>query len=118
MTAVLLISLGAFPGAILRYALVRIAGPRPFPWAILAANALGSFVIGLLLAGADRQVYLLAGVGFCGALTTFSTFAIDTLELAEAGRPRSAALNVVASVVVCVVAVAAGLLAGHAGGLG
>lgn len=109
MTGVVLVAVGAALGATARYALASAWRAR-FPWSILAANVIGSFVLGILLVGAQNDVYLFLGVGFCGALTTFSTFALDTLLLAREGRTPAAGINVVASVAGSVTAVAAGLL--------
>lgn len=112
MTAVVLVALGGALGAAARYALVRLL-PARFPWAILAANVAGSLLLGVLLSGASREAMLLAGVGFCGALTTFSTFALDTALLAREGRPRAAAANVAVSVVAAIAALALGVAIGR-----
>lgn len=108
MTAVLLVAAGGALGAAVRYLLVlRISGR--FPWSILVANLAGSFLLGLLLDSAPPDLLLFAGVGFCGALTTFSTFALDTLLLAREGRPAASVANVVVSVSGSVLALIAGL---------
>ena len=119
MTDLVLIAAGAFAGAIVRYLLSwwRSSAGTTFPYGILAANVAGSLALGILLAGASPDAYLLAGVGFCGALTTFSTFSLDTLVLAREGRRATAVLNVGVSVVACVAAAALGLAVGTALGL-
>ena len=111
MNELALIAVGGAIGAMARYALAQWRTPG-FPYAILVANVTGSFVLGLLLGEVSRSAFLLLGVGFCGALTTFSTFALDTMVLAREGRGRAAVLNVVASVAVCIVAAALGLALG------
>lgn len=120
MTAPLLIALGAMVGAPLRYLVDRAVQARHdslFPWGTWVVNVVGSVVLGALAAGAlaggvPRWIMTLGGAGFCGALTTYSTFGYETLRLAEDGANGYALLNVVASV-------AAGLLAALAGfGLG
>ena len=116
MTAVLLVALGGAVGAVLRYGIVRLL-PAHFPWGVLLANVLGSLLFGVVLAGASDGMRLLAMVGFCGALTTFSTFALDTLILGREGRSGAATANVVLSMAACIAAVAAGLAIGQAIGL-
>ena len=106
MTAFLLVAVGGAIGAGARY-LLATYGTARFPWSILVANLAGSFGLGLLLGSASPGLLLYAGVGFCGALTTFSTFALDTLVLAREGRVTAAAGNVAASAAGSVVAVIA-----------
>jgi CrcB protein len=121
---VLLVALGAAVGAPLRYLVDRLVQSRHdslFPWGTWAVNVAGSFLLGLLAAGADRAVSApvtaLVGVGFCGAFTTYSTFSYETVRLAEEGAWFPAVANVAVSLVaglgamVCAVAVA-GLLWG------
>ena len=108
MTAFLLVAVGGALGAGVRYWLATHWSAR-FPWSILAANLAGCFGLGLLLGSASPGLLLFAGVGFCGALTTFSTFALDTVVLAREGRVRASAGNVVASLAGSVVAVIAGM---------
>ena len=116
MTAVLLVSAGGALGAAVRYLLVlRVSGR--FPWSILTANLVGSFLLGVLLVSTHSELLLFAGVGFCGALTTFSTFALDTLVLAREGRTTASIANVVVSVAGSLVALLAGLSLARALGL-
>jgi CrcB protein len=111
VTAVLVV-LGAAVGAPLRYLVdlaVQARHDSVFPWGTLAVNVAGSLLLGFL-AGlpASDGVLALAGTGFCGALTTYSTFSYETLRLVQDGARLYAALNVLASV-------AAGLAAAFAG---
>jgi fluoride exporter len=111
MTA-LLVVLGAAVGAPLRYLVGQAIHARhdtAFPWGTLAVNVAGSLLLGFL-AGlpADSTVMALAGTGFCGALTTYSTFSYETLRLLQDGGRLHAAANVLASV-------AAGFAAGVGG---
>ena len=108
MIAVMLVAVGGAAGALARHALV-VAWPARFPWSILAVNVVGSFILGILLVAASGQVLLLMGVGFCGALTTFSTFALDTMALAREGRTPAAAANVAVSLVACTLAITLGI---------
>jgi CrcB protein len=76
----------------------------------LAVNVLGSFLLGLLLALPETDpLFVLAGVGFCGAFTTFSTFAFETVRLFETGDRRQAVLNAVGNLVAALVAVVVGI---------
>lgn len=115
MPDVLLVALGAAVGAPTRYLVDRAVMRRAegvFPWGTLTVNLLGSFLLGAVLAAASPQVRLLLGVGFCGALTTFSTFSYETTRLTDGGARSTALLNVVASVLGCLAAVSAGYLLG------
>jgi len=107
----LLVALGGAVGAPARYLADRWLSarlPGAFPWGTFAVNVVGSLLLGLLAATAPSGLVALAGTGFCGALTTFSTFSFETVRLLETGRPVPAAVNVTASVVVSVVAAALG----------
>lgn len=96
-------------GALLRYgtslAFARArhrlgtASRRRFPSAVLVVNAVGSAIGGLLLGLAVRSdisadVFLILLTGLCGGLTTFSTWSVESIQLALEGRGRGALLNV------------------------
>jgi CrcB protein len=81
------------------------ASTNGFPWATLAVNVAGCAVLGLVVVLSERALpsrYLrpLLGTGFCGGLTTFSTFAVETDLLVRAGRLATAATYLVASVLI------------------
>ena len=103
MTLALVLAGGAV-GAIARYLTDRAVQSRldaVFPWGTFAANVIGSLLIGVvsgLTAGSLPWVRDLVGVGFCGALTTYSTFGYETVRLATAGAWRYAAANAGATV--------------------
>jgi fluoride exporter len=113
---VLWVALGGALGSVARYALsgiaVRSLGAA-FPYGTLFVNVTGSFAIGLLAAlvaadgrpqlGADARAFLLVGV--LGGFTTFSSFSLETLNLARSGALAPALLNVAGSVVLCLAAV-------------
>ncbi|NQW17043.1 MAG: fluoride efflux transporter CrcB [Chloroflexi bacterium] len=100
----LLIFVAGGLGAITRYGLSSLIGrgtDGPFPWGILAVNAVGCLVFGLVYALVEDRgslspdVRLIILVGFAGAFTTFSTFAFDTAQLARSGDWFFAVGNVV-----------------------
>ncbi len=75
------------------------------PWDILTINVIGSILIGMVLgwsaSGARPEIRILVGTGFCGAFTTFSTFSHETVTLLSKGKFSIAAINIVASVTLC-----------------
>ena len=103
----LLVLTGAAVGAPLRYLSDRAVQSRHdtvFPWGTFTVNVLGSLILGLITGavtagGAFPQVQLAMGTGFCGALTTYSTFSYETLRLLEDDARFFAAANVAASIV-------------------
>jgi fluoride exporter len=96
---------GGAVGAALRY----IAAHFLKAWAVLIVNVVGSFMAGLVTATAvDPQLHLIVITGFCGGLTTFSTFSVETVQFATVGRWRRAIVNVVLNLVLGIAAAAAG----------
>lgn len=113
------IMLGGAIGAASRYLLSNLIYDwlgRDFPYGTLAVNIIGSFLMGLLSlllmqkSHIDPAIKLGLLVGFLGALTTFSTFSLDTLALMQDGALIRALLNVLVSVIVCVTAVWLGMI--------
>ena len=107
---------GAF-GAVLRYALSRALPVRPghLPGGILIVNVVGSALAGALIGLAERaaldgDLRLVLVTGFCGGLTTFSTWSVETIELVDGGRWRAAILNVVMTLVLGIAAAVGGYL--------
>lgn len=107
---------GAMVGAPARYLTDLVIQSRhdsEVPWGTVTVNVAGSLVLGGI-AGAltgrpgDDWLLLLVGTGFCGALTTFSTFSFETVRLLQTERPRAAAANVVVSLAGALAACAAG----------
>lgn len=119
-TTCLVVMLGGALGALARYIFGALALPisAQLPWGTILINIAGSFVIGLFgtltLAGgrypASDTLRLFVMVGVCGGFTTFSSFSLQTLDLMRAGAMDRAAVNIGASVVLCI----AGVAAGHA----
>jgi CrcB protein len=98
---ILLIAAGAALGAPLRYLTDRLIQTRHdsvFPWGTFAVNLTGSLLLGLL-AGlpAGPAVTAVAGAGFCGTLTTYSSFSYETLRLAQDGAWLYAMANITAT---------------------
>jgi CrcB protein len=117
------VALGGALGASARYGLDRLIERRTtsvFPWSTFTINVTGCFAIGLITAlVVDRQhlpAWLRVGlvVGFVGGYTTFSTFAQEALEVGEARHVAVAVAYVLASVVVGIAAVYAGVRVGRA----
>lgn len=99
MTA-LLVALGAAAGATLRYlsahSLDGARGGRALPWGTILVNLAGSFLLGMFSGMAlSGQALALLGTGFCGALTTYSAFAVQAYDLG----PRQGAWTVALTVV-------------------
>jgi len=117
-----LIGLGGFAGAISRYLVDGFVSDRTggaFPWGTLAVNATGSFVLGALFAMTTERAILPAElrgplmIGFIGAYTTFSTYMLESWGLVESGSYGPAIANLGGSMLLGLVAVAAGLLIGR-----
>lgn len=104
--SLLLVIAGAAVGAPLRYLGDRAVASRHdtvFPWGTLMVNVVGSLILGVTAGaaatgGASPQVQLAVGTGFCGALTTYSTFSYETVRLLEDDARLFAAANVVVSI--------------------
>ena len=111
----LLVALGGAVGSAGRFGIGRVLQGLlgNFPAGTLAANVLAGFVIGLVTglasAGAiSPRGKLLLTTGLCGGLSTFSTFSLETVQLAQEGVWPLALLNVFANIGICLVAVLAG----------
>lgn len=110
---------GSALGAMARLWLVQGLQKKPghgFPWGTLAVNVSGALLIGLLAGGVIPQLtsttlpgWPLLAIGVLGSYTTVSSFSLQTLALWQAGRLRQACLNVLASMLLCLGAAAAGL---------
>ncbi len=117
MTGWVLLFLGGGTGAVLRGALsefIQLRAPNAFPWGVLAVNLLGCLAIGVLMpvsqlrSPADQNLKLLLVTGLLGGFTTFSAFGLDTWRLFAGGELGLAVLNVLASLLGGLVAVAIG----------
>ena len=118
MVETLWIALGGALGSVARYWIALWALPisRTLPWGTILINVAGSFLIaffGTLTLQSGRHplpetARLFVMVGFCGGFTTFSSFSLQTLDLLRSGATGRAMANVGASVLLCLVSVAAG----------
>lgn len=121
--AALFVGLGSFLGGSLRYLSVvwiERKAEMEFPLAILFVNVLGSFLIGFVTPGLERVsiggeslMPLFLTAGMLGGFTTFSTFSLQTLKLAQSGNWSLAMMNAFLSLVCCLVSVFAGLKVGQ-----
>lgn len=109
MSNLLIIGLGGFAGATLRYLIATFVqesfGASGFPFGTLTVNLLGCFIIGLLsqLAAThdlfSPEMRMLVFVGFLGAFTTYSTFGNETILLAQNSQPISAFVYVAVHII-------------------
>jgi CrcB protein len=123
MLAYLWVAIGGALGSVMRFGLNGLISARfgeTFPWGTLVINVTGSFLIGIFAAFSDPDGRALISpgarqflmVGICGGYTTFSSFSLQTLRLAQDGEWLYAGGNVILSVVLCLVAVWLGYLLG------
>jgi len=116
-TGILYLSIGAILGAVLRFLITHYSSElshhHGFPFGTLLVNVLGSFIVGYVLTWTADHEHdywrLFAATGFCGAFTTFSAFAYETLAYWHQGQIGQFILNVVVNNVFCVLAVALGI---------
>ena len=122
---ILLTFIGCALGGVLRYLgtllIARFFG-EGFPWGTLVVNAVGSFLLGLFLASgfiakelwlSSNGAYAFAALGFCGGLTTFSTFSLQTFSLISKQARGKALANILGSVLLCVFCVLSGYAMGE-----
>jgi CrcB protein len=115
-----LVAAGAIPGALLRWRLeaigtAEVGGLRGLVGADFVANMLGCLLLGLVLAQSERRQRLIlwAGIGFCGSLTTFSSWMLQLAHALRAGQAWNSLLVLVASLLGGLVLVALGHLLGR-----
>ena len=126
-TQYLVVGLGGALGSMLRFGLggwidaAATRGGPIFPWGTVCVNVTGCFIIGFIatISAVDGRVFLspllrqFIMIGILGGYTTFSSFSLQTLALAQGGQWWAAAGNVLLSVVLCLIGVWLGaLLAG------
>jgi CrcB protein len=115
---ILIISIGAIVGANARWIISRYAArllSPTFPYGTLMINVTGSFIVGFFMIWAAERVLidprwrLLIVVGFCGAFTTFSSFAFETMAYFEQGQWLLMGVNFLSNNLLCLGAVVAGM---------
>ena len=121
MLNVLAVFLGGGLGSLMRY-LVNTLFTRytslNFPYATLLVNITGSFILGLLFVFFIQKTSihpawrLALTVGFCGGLTTFSTFSVEVFNILRNGQILSALIYMIVSIVTCIIAAGAGYYIG------
>lgn len=118
ITSIIQVAIGGAIGAVGRYltgvAAVRVMG-HGYPWGTLTVNIVGSFLMGVLiivLMGKDGGIRFapLLMTGMLGGFTTFSAFSLDALTIFERGHVGQAALYVIASVVLSLLAIFLGVM--------
>lgn len=111
--AAVLVGFGGAAGAMARHAVGLVVDGRE---SVVVVNGLGSLVLGLLVgAGIGGEAFLVVAVGFCGAFTTFSSFAVETVTTAEGGETGVATGFAAANLVVAVGALLVGITLGGLG---
>jgi CrcB protein len=104
----LAVFVGGGLGSMLRFALSSWLAPITgvFPWATLAANTLAAGIIAWLFSSnvkdGNELMWQLAAIGFCGGLSTFSTFSMETVQLLRSGQTSLALMYMVVSVLLSV----------------
>ena len=122
---ILLTFIGCALGGVFRYLgallIARFFG-EGFPWGTLVVNAVGSFLLGLFLGSGfgakelwlhSNGAYAFTALGFCGGLTTFSTFSLQTFSLITKQAWGKAFANILGSVLLCVFCVLSGYAMGE-----
>lgn len=108
------VSIGGIAGACARYFLSRFSAKilgTSFPWGTLLINVTGSFVLGLFLVYTTERVFvdpkwrLLVAIGFCGAYTTFSSYAYESIVYFQQGNWVLFGANVLTNNLLCLAAV-------------
>ena len=111
------VAAGAILGALARYAITHFSSEATqhsgFPIGTLLVNVIGSFIVGWVLTWTVDHSHdrwrLFAATGFCGAFTTFSAFAYESIAYWRNGKMALLAMNVIANNALCFIAIAAGV---------
>ena len=108
--------IGGGLGSLCRFGVARVAGrwDTQLPLGTIAANILACFILGMIIGWSmkhadQKELQLLLAVGFCGGFSTFSTFALENVQLWQNGAYIPVLANIILSVVICFVSVFTGL---------
>ncbi len=119
LSTILAVALGGAFGALARYgvgALSLLLLGVGFPWGTLIVNIVGSFLMGVMVTyfgvvlNPGRMLQIMLTTGFLGAFTTFSTFSLDVVTLYERGDMTVTAAYALASVILSIGALSAGMV--------
>jgi len=121
MLKIIAVAVGGACGALMRYGVYSTVGDisrGKFPWATFAVNCVGCYILGLLfeIAGVkiiSEHVKMFLTVGFLGALTTFSTFSLETIQLLRDKEHVLGLVNLFGGIVVGLILCIAGILTGR-----
>ena len=114
----LLVFIGGGLGSIFRYSIGLIikTTPTQFPFATLIANASGCLLLGLILgflstkSSVSNTQHMLLAVGFCGGLTTFSTFTLENMRFIEQGQLSNFFIYTIGSFIIGIICIYLGML--------
>ena len=121
MKEFLLVFFGGGLGSLFRFYAgqwIALRNTTPFPWGTLTINILACLILGVIISWADNKLTLTAStrlfwtVGFCGGFSTFSTFSAESIRLIQSNDTLQAIIYMFVSVVMCLLAVIAGLWLG------
>ena len=100
----LIVGLGGFIGAVLRFSIHTAVPADKFPWGTLAVNIIGSFILGYMFfayafdGGLSNEWRAFLGIGVLGAFTTMSTFSVETMSLFQENEAAKAMGNILLNV--------------------
>ena len=100
----LIVGIGGFIGAVLRFSIHTAVPADKFPWGTLAVNIIGSFILGYMFfayafdGSLSNEWRAFLGIGVLGAFTTMSTFSFETMELFQNNETASAMTNILLNI--------------------